>query len=329
MISLYPLKFKPLYQEKIWGGGEMLKNVLNKECKDVKKCGEIWELSAIDGYSSVVINGFLKGNNITELVEIYMGDLVGESVYEKFGIEFPLLFKYIEAQDNLSIQVHPGDEIARKRHHAYGKTEMWYVVDADKGASIFAGFNQRVTRDMFTEYLDNGKLMNIVDKKEVLPGDVFFIPAGKIHAIGKGVLLAEIQQNSDITYRIFDFNREDQFGNSRELHHDLAIDVIDFNDTSSFKNEYSLKLNEPVEIVKCDYFVSNILLFNNDLERDYHRIDSFIVLMCIEGRYLIDYGHGREVVEKGETVLIPASLELIKMHPLTSEVKLIEVYVSG
>jgi len=330
MAGLYPLKFRPVIQTRIWGGGRLFKDFLNKDCTGFDNCGEIWELSAVEGYTSVVDNGYLKGNSISDLVEIYMGDLVGDRIYEKYGIEFPLLIKYIDTKDDLSIQVHPGDELARQRHHAYGKTEMWYVVYAEKGASIISGFKEPVSRDQYLKYLNEGKLTDILFREEVGQGDVIFIPAGKVHALGKGILVAEIQQTSDITYRIYDYDRKDSEGNLRELHTDLAIDAIDFSSNQGVKTDYNMITDKPSEIFKCSYFAVNILYFKNPVERDYHVIDSFIVLMNLEGRYCIKYGNNsEEVVEKGETILIPATLELIQLRPLSGEVKLLEIYVPG
>jgi mannose-6-phosphate isomerase len=329
MKGLYPLKFRPIFQAKLWGGGQMFKDVLNKDCNGIESCGEIWELSAVEGFNSVVDNGYLEGNTITELVEVYMGDLVGERVYEKYGVEFPLLIKYIDSKEDLSIQVHPGDELAKSRHHAYGKTEMWYVVHADKGSSLISGFKKPVNREIYLEHLNKGKLTDILNIREVEPGDVLFIPAGKVHAIGKGILVAEIQQTSDITYRIYDYDRKDSSGNLRELHTELALDAINFDDNTEFKTEYSVETDIPAEILKCNYFATNILQFRKALERDYHKIDSFIILMNLEGRYNLEYDNGEELVNKGETVLIPAALELLKLKPLTPEVKLLEIYVPG
>jgi mannose-6-phosphate isomerase len=326
MPGLYPLKFKPVCLEKIWGGTR-LKTMLNKDFSPLSNCGESWEISAVEDHISEVKNGFLQGNNLAELIEIYMGDLVGDSVFRKYGTEFPLLFKFIDANDDLSIQVHPDDKLAKERHNAYGKTEMWYVVYAENGALINTGFNQPVTPEMYMEYLEKGKLPEILCYEEANPGDVFFIPAGRVHAIGKGILLAEIQQTSDITYRIFDYNRKDAQGNLRELHTDLAIDAIDFSYSDEYKTKYTAEKNESSEIVSCSYFTTNLLEFNTKIEKDYHLLDSFIVYMNIAGRFKIEYEDGEETVEPGETILVPASLEVFKLNPLTEEVRTLEVYI--
>lgn len=326
MAGLYPLKFKPVFLEKMWGGNR-LKTLLGKDFGQLPNCGESWELSAVEGHISEVINGFLAGNNLTELVEIYMGDLVGDKVYEKFGLEFPLLFKFIDANDNLSVQVHPNDEMSKKRHNAYGKTEMWYVIHAEKGALINSGFNRKLTRKQYLEYIENGRLQEILQYDKVNPGDVFFIPAGRVHAIGKGVVLAEIQETSDVTYRIYDYNRKDSQGNLRELHNDLAIDAIEFSYLDDYKTKYTVEENHSSEIISCEYFTTNLLKFSELIEKDYHQLDSFIVYMNLEGRFRLEYQNGEELIEKGETVLIPASLETFRLVPLTPEVRTLEVYI--
>lgn len=312
--------------EKIWGGNR-ISAMLNKDFSPLPNCGESWELSSVEGNISEVSNGFLAGNNLTELVEVYMGDLVGEKVYQKFGIEFPLLFKFIDTNDDLSIQVHPDDKTAKERHNAYGKTEMWYVIHAEKGARINSGFNRQLTRKQYEEYFENGRLNEILQYDEVFPGDVFFIPAGRVHAIGKGILLAEIQETSDVTYRIFDYNRKDAEGNFRELHNDLAADVIDFTYLEDYKTRYSAEKNKSSELVSCEYFTTNLLSFSKEIEKDYHRMDSFVVYMAIDGDFSIIFQDGGEDVFKGETVLIPASLETFRLKPLTEEVTLLEVYI--
>jgi mannose-6-phosphate isomerase len=325
MNTLYPLKFSPICLEKIWGGNR-LKTLLNKKY-ETKNCGESWEISGVEGNISVVSNGFLKGNDLSELIEIYMGDLVGDKVYEKFGTEFPLLIKFIDAQDDLSIQVHPNDELSKERHNAFGKTEMWYVVDVADGALINSGFNQPVDKEKYIEHLENGNLVDLLKYDDAKIGDVFFIPAGRVHAIGKGSLVAEIQQTSDVTYRIFDYNRKDDQGNLRELHTDLALDAIDFSYLDEYKTKYTPVLNQSTEIVSCKYFTTNILEFDKTIEKDYFQIDSFVIYITLEGDFEIETEAGIEKVSKGETVLVPAHIDLFKLKPLNGKVKLLEVYI--
>jgi mannose-6-phosphate isomerase len=311
---------------RIWGG-DRLKNALDKDFGKLSKCGESWELSGVEGHISVISNGFLAGNNLQEVIEVYLGDLVGEKVYEKFGIEFPLLIKFIDAEQDLSIQVHPNDHLAKIRHMAYGKTEMWYVIDADPGALINSGFNQPVDKEKFLSFLNKGKLLDLLCFEEVEAGDVFFIPAGRVHAIGKGILVAEIQQTSDITYRIYDYNRKDKKGGERELHTELALDAIDFHYLNEYKTSYTTKINEPSEIVSCHYFTTNILHFDKPVEREYIQFDSFVIYICLDGKFKIQYDEGEEPVKKGDTILLPAIVNDVTLIPETEYVKILEVYI--
>lgn len=326
MSNLYPIKFKTIYFDKIWGGNR-LNTILNKNYGQLPNCGESWEISGVEGNISVVDNGFLTGNNLQELIEIYMGDLVGDKVFEQFGEEFPLLIKFIDAQQDLSIQVHPNDKLSKERHNAYGKTEMWYVVDAEDGALINSGFNQEVSKEKYLEHTKNGTLTELLHYDKTEEGDVFFIPAGRVHAIGKGAMVAEIQQTSDITYRIFDYNRKDDKGNERELHTDLAIDAIDFSYKDEYKTKYEVEQNKSSEIVSCDYFTTNILSFDSTIDKNYNQLDSFIIYINLDGQFEIEFNGETVKVNKGETILIPASLESFQLNPLTKNVKTLEVYI--
>lgn len=321
---LYPLKFQPILKDKIWGG-KKLKNLFNKAAES-DKLGESWELSGYENDESVVTNGFLAGNNLAELIEIYMDELVGDKVYNQYGLSFPLLFKLIDANENLSIQVHPGDEVAAERHNSYGKTEMWYVVDADPDGKLIIGFTKDCTRDEYLDALDNDKVEDLLQHVPVKKGDVFFIPAGLVHAIGKGVVVAEIQQSSDITYRIYDFKRVDEQGNERELHTEQALDVIDFTASLHPKTNYQPELNQITPLVTCEYFTTNMIRFDQPLTRNYGNLDSFIVYMCVEGHFVIESNDGKTIVNKGDTVLIPACIDEVGLipHELTT---LLEVYV--
>ncbi len=326
MKNLYPLKFAPIYMDKIWGG-QKIKTVLGKDFGNLPNCGESWELSGVPGNVSVVSNGYLAGNNLEELIEVYMGDLVGDHVYEKFSVEFPLLIKFIDANDDLSVQVHPNDELSKKRHKAFGKTEMWYVLQADEGARLNCGFNQPLDANKYLQKLSDGELMNILNFVEVKPGDVFFMPAGRVHAIGKGTMVAEIQQTSDVTYRIFDYNRKDANGNERELHTDLALEAIDFTYHDNFRTDYNNELNKSTEVVKCNYFNTSILEFDQVIEKDIYELDSFVIYICVEGEYEIITPESNEKAKKGETVLIPASLIQYQLKPVSPTVKLLEVHL--
>jgi mannose-6-phosphate isomerase len=324
-MSLYPLKFTPILKDKIWGGSK-LKTVLNKDFSPLPNAGESWEISGVEGDISVVSNGFLAGNDLEELIEIYMGDLVGDQVYENFGVEFPLLIKFIDANDVLSIQVHPDDELSKERHNAYGKTEMWYVIEADKGSELIVGFNQNISKEEYLAKLEEGKLEEILNNAPVKEGSCFFIPAGRVHAIGKGILLAEIQQTSDVTYRMYDFNRTDDAGNPRELHTELAVDAIDYSYEKKYETTYQTEINKTSELVRCPYFTTNILEFDQSVEKDYVELDSFVIYMCLEGDMDITYGEDSLTIAKGESVLIPAIINNLTLTPKT-KTKILEVYI--
>ena len=326
MNQLYPIKFNPIFKEKIWGGNK-LESLLQKQISDKNMFGESWEISSVQDSVSVVSNGFLEGNSLHEIIEIYMGELVGDPVFDKFGVEFPLLIKFIDANADLSIQVHPNDKIAKERHKAYGKTEMWYVLQADEGGKLVSGFKSKTDKLTYVECVKSKSVIDILNIEDVKSGDVFLIPAGKIHSIGKGVLLAEIQQTSDITYRICDFDRVDNQGNKRDLHHDLAVDVIDYKDDISGKIDYKIKDNDAVNLVSSEYFKTNILQFNQAIEKDYTLLESFIIYICIEGSFAIECGGKKKtIMQKGEVVLLPASLEIVELIP-DETTKVLEVYV--
>jgi mannose-6-phosphate isomerase len=327
MSELYPLKFEPILKEKIWGGSSLADNY-GKNPGNLKNIGESWELSAVSDNLSVISNGFLAGNNIEEIIEVYMGDITGESVFEEFGNEFPLLIKLIEARDDLSVQVHPNDELAIKRHKAYGKTEMWHILKSEKNAKIYTGFSNPVSRDSYINAVENNTVGELLNIESADPGDTFFTPAGRIHAIGAGIVLAEIQQTSDITYRIYDWGRKDKNGKSRELHTDLALDAIDFNETGKSKIKKELLKNKPENLVSCKYFDTNIIQFNEHIARDYNIIDSFVTYICTEGRFMIRWDSGSEKVSKGETVLLPAMISDVVLVP-EPEATVLEIYINN
>lgn len=314
--SLYPLKFEPIFKDYIWGGTNLREKFNKVLPKDMTRCAESWEISSVQDNISIVSNGYLAGNNLQELIEIYMGDLVGDKVYDKFGDEFPLLIKLIDASDVLSIQVHPDDESAKKRHHAFGKTEMWYVIESESDSKIITGFKPSVTRDDYQKHLNENTLESILNIEEAHPGDVFFIPPGRVHAIGKGILLAEIQQSSDITYRIYDWGRVDKNGKPRELHNELALDILDFAKSDNHKSNKENVINKTSDLVTCEYFTVNRLSFNQSIGREYHLLDSFVIYLCIEGSANILYGSGMsERIKAGETVLLPSELKEIILKP--------------
>lgn len=325
-MNLYPLKFTSIPKEKIWGGNR-LNTILKKGFDPKVKTGESWEISGLEGDISIVRNGFLEGNDLEELIEVYMGELVGDKVYEQFGLEFPLLIKFLDANDDLSVQVHPDNEFALEKHKAYGKTEMWYVIDTEKDAELMIGFNRPMDKNTFLDSIQNGTISDIINRETVQPDSCYYLPAGRIHATGKGVLLAEIQQTSDITYRIHDWNRKDSEGNERELHLDLAKEVLDYTFEKKHKTDFESKINESSELVKCPFFTTNILEFNKPIENDYYNLDSFVIYICLEGGCNIKIEDQESVsLSKGETVLIPANLKSLSLDPKLNT-KLLEVFI--
>lgn len=323
--SLYPLLFEPILKEKIWGGTKM-ETVLGKEIHPLTRCGESWEISGLMGDESMVANGFLAENDLNELMEIYMSDLVGEHNFEKYGLGFPLLIKFIDAQDNLSVQVHPDDDLAQKKYGQNGKTEMWHVVSAEPGGGLYVGFNQPVSVQQYQNAVKNGTLADVLRFYPVQAGDTFMIPAGTVHAIGKGVLLAEIQQPSDITFRIFDWNRVDENGKSRTLHTQEALESIHFEEnTANFKIQYEPNFNSTVKLVRSSYFNTNILAFDRPLKKGYAEIDSFVIYMCLEGHLHLVGDPFNIHLETGDTVLVPAEIEELQLIP-EHQTKLLEIY---
>ena len=324
---LYPLTFGPIFKDKIWGG-QKIKTVLGKDFAPLPNCGETWEVSDVEGNVSVVEEGSLKGQSLRELVEQYKGELVGQHVYEQYGNRFPLLIKFIDANDDLSIQVHPNDELAEKRGSGSGKTEMWYIMQADEGAKLNSGFNREVTKEEYKEAVADNTIQALLNIEPAKAGDVFFLPAGRVHYIGKGLLLAEIQQTSDTTYRIYDFDRVDPTtGKKRELHTDLAVDAIDYHHYDHYKTEYEPKENETVNAVKSDYFVTNVLNFNQEVEHDYTHLDSFVVLICVAGALTIEAPGGYSVpLQMGQCALLPATVSNVTLVP-DGDMTVLETYV--
>lgn len=322
---LYPLKFKPIHKPKIWGG-EKLSRYYRHDAGELTHVGETWDVSGVEGSESEIENGFLAGNTLNELVEVYMGDLVGEEVYNRFGGQFPLLVKLIDSAQHLSIQVHPTDEIAAERHAMSGKTEMWYVLEAEPDAFLVAGFNSPMDKATYLKLVDENRLEDVLQKHPVAKGDVFFIPAGCVHSIGAGCVLLEIQQTSDLTYRIYDYNRLDLDGKLRELHTDLAIDAIDFEQWKNDKIVTADLHNDLVKVVDCDYFVANIMTLDKPQEYDLAPIDSFVLLSVLEGHLKCEYDNDYITLVDGETMLIPAEMMSLLLVP-TGDVKLLEVYV--
>jgi mannose-6-phosphate isomerase len=326
MNTLYPLKFTPIFKEKIWGGVKIGK-ALGFDFSPLINCGEMWVLSGVEDDESVVANGFLKGNTLNEVVEIYMGDLVGDTVFEKYGNMFPVLVKIIDTNDYLSIQVHPGDELAQKRYGAaQGKTEMWYILDAEPDAELISGFKADMTKELYLGHLENRTLKDILNVEKVAAGDTFFIPAGRVHAIGSGILLAEIQQTSDTTYRIYDWDRIGADGLPRDLHTEQALDAIDFSATTQAAIRMEARPGQVVTLVDCPQFITRMRHVSGRMALDFSALDSFVSMLCIDGEVEISSEFSHETLKKGEVILLPA---FIKSFELKSDnAKMLETYCS-
>ncbi|MDR2556304.1 MAG: class I mannose-6-phosphate isomerase, partial [Bacteroidales bacterium] len=280
---LYPLKFKPLFFDKIWGG-QKIKTELNLDFGKLPNCGEAWMLSGLDDNPSVVKNGYLKNNTLPEIIEIYMGDLLGEKVYARFGQLFPLLIKWIDANDDLSVQVHPDDELAQEMYgNVLGKTEMWYIKQADKGAKLICGLKDGVSSQQYEEKVASGQMLSLFKEYDVAGGDVYYIPAGTVHALRSGLLLAEIQETSDLTFRIYDWDRVDEHGHSRQLHKDEALRAIKFEGTDGGRVRYAERENAVNSMVHSPFFQTNYLTLNAPVTRDFSETDSFVIYICSEG----------------------------------------------
>lgn len=322
---MYPFIFKPILKEIIWGGTDIrpFKGLTPTD----QKIGESWELSHVEGNFSVVDNGVLKGKTIDELINTYGSKLVGEKVLARFGKTFPLLIKFIDARDNLSIQVHPDDELAKKRHNSFGKTEMWYVVKATPDAILYSGFSKQIDAEEYVRRIADNTIMDVMKQYKVKEGDVFFLPAGRVHAIGSGCFIAEIQQTSNITYRIYDYNRKDADGNERELHTELAKDAIDYTLSSDYQTHYMPQKDKVVELVQCDYFTTNLLKLDQSMKRDFSTLDSFVVYICMDGLAKITDDKNNELtIHQGQTVLIPAETKNITIIP-SPQAKFMETYI--
>jgi len=322
---LYPLKFAPILKERIWGG-KALSEKYRKTDDSQTKFGESWEISDLDDDISVVTNGFLAENDLRELIETYMGELVGDAVFDKAGLGFPLLIKIIDAQDILSVQVHPDDALAQQRYGQNGKTEIWYIIHAEENAGIYVGFNKPVEKQDYINAVQNKDIASLLQFYPVKKGDLFFIPSGTVHALGKGVGVVEIQQPSDITYRIFDWNRVDASGLPRTLHVAEAVDAIHFDENEDYKIEYEEKFNTTSNLFRSEFFNINTLIFDKPLQKNYSTIDSFVVYICVEGEVHLFGDNFHEVLVAGETALIPAAIPEINLVPKIKS-RLLEVYV--
>jgi len=324
MSQLYPLKFIPILKDKIWGGEKIAQLQISDTATE--KTGEAWILSGVENNETIVANGFLAENSINELIEIYMAELIGEKNFETFGTEFPLLYKVIDANDDLSIQVHPNDEIALERHDCSGKSEMWYIMNAEKNAKIIMGFNQDMNQPKFLKALENKAVLDILAEQNVRIGDAYYIPSGCIHSIRKGVLLAEIQQTSDITYRVWDWNRTDEQGNQRKLHVEEALETLDYNARNDGATRSQGIINGTSSLIKTPHFHTNEIALTQGVEKDYSDLDSFVTLLCVKGQGSVVANEISVEIKTGEIILIPATIEKIQIFPVNS-MRLLETYI--
>lgn len=322
---LYPFTFKPILKKVIWGGSDICPF---KEISPVENgVGESWELSHVEGNYSIVANGELAGKSLDDLIRQFGAQLMGQEVIDRFGTTFPLLIKFIDARDNLSIQVHPDDELAKARHNSFGKTEMWYVIKATKDASLYSGFSKQIDADEYVKRVQDNTIMDVLQRYNVNEGDVFFLPAGRVHAIGAGCFIAEIQQTSNITYRIYDYNRKDANGNTRELHTELAKDAIDYTLYPDYRTHYKAHTNATIELANCKYFTTNLMDVDATMTRDFKDLDSFVVYICMEGKASLKDDKGNEIfVHQGQTVLMPADTKGVTISP-APKAKFMETYI--
>ncbi len=322
---LYPLKFTPRLKEMIWGGSRLTgAGKKPQKNQNPDKIGESWEISGVDGDVSVVSNGVLRRNNLAELIEVYMGDLVGDKVFDKYGLEFPVLLKFIDSRDKLSVQVHPSDKFAEEHDSSRGKTEMWYIVDADPDGAIYLDFERKTTKEEYLSAVADGTVDRLLHKIEVKKGEAYFVPAGTVHAICSGVLIAEIQETSDVTYRIYDWGRLGKDGRPRQLHTEQAAEVINFTPRTDLDITRRPRAGESAQLVSCEHFTVNLICLDGAIEADYAPLDSFVAYMCVEGEAEIICGGERETVAALESVLIPAQANDVT---LKGHAKLLEIFL--
>lgn len=320
---MQPLFFKPLLKSTLWGGNK----IIPFKGLDIRQenVGESWELSGVKGNESVIASGVYERLTISEVIRHEKANLLGHENYERFGDEFPLLIKFIDARQDLSIQVHPTDEIAHKQGKPRGKTEMWYLMESAPGAKLYSGLKKQITPEQYKEMVEDDTICEALAQYEVKEGDCFFLPAGRIHAIGAGCFLAEIQQTSDVTYRIYDFKRKDKNGNYRELHTKLAAESINYQVEDDYRTHYVERQNRGVSLVQCPYFCTAVYDLNEPMTLDYSELDSFVILIGLKGEGKITDNEGNEVnIKTGDTLLIPATTETLSV---SGTVKFLETYV--
>lgn len=324
MTKLYPLKFTPILKDLIWGGSKITKF---KRLPQQNSIGESWEISGVEENVSIVSNGSLQGKGLDELIKKYKKELVGVRNYEKFGEVFPLLIKFIDSNKDVSIQVHPNDELAKKRHNSFGKTEMWYIIGASEGASVLAGFAKQMTSESYDKVIEENNFVSYLKEYKIKSGDVFLMPSGRVHAAKAGAFFCEIQQTSNITYRIYDYDRIGMDGKKRELHTELAKDAINYSVLDDYRTNYNEEINKPVVLESTPYFTTELLVLNRDILRDFSKLDSFVIYVCVEGACnIVDESGYNVAIKQGESILIPATTKNINIKP-DIKAKLLETYI--
>lgn len=320
-MHVYPLKFKTIFKDKIWGGTKV-RDILGKDFSPLPNCGETWELSGVQGNISEVSNGSLAGRRLNDLLQAEPEKILGKRIHKQFGAEFPLLIKFLDAREDLSIQVHPNDGLAKARHNSFGKSEMWYVLQADPGSTLISGFNRELDKKTYMEFFNSGRLNEILNVEQVKEGDVYYLPAGRVHTIGKGLMIAEIQQTSDVTYRIYDFDRLDDKGQKRELHVEQALDAIDYTKYDHYKTPYKDQVDALVTLVKSPFFTTNKLTLTRNYEVNKKGLDCSKIYICLSGSVTI----GETPLQKGEVTLVPAAMETYTLETSKGAV-LLESYI--
>jgi Phosphomannose isomerase len=322
---LYPLKFKPILKPIIWGGDKVCKFKNIEPLRD--EIGESWEISDVEGDVSIVANGKLKGKTLDELIESYPEELAGSKIIERFGKTFPLLIKFIDAKEALSIQVHPNDDLAKEKHNSLGKTEMWYVVEASETAYLYSGFSRDITPEQYVQSVKDNNFVDYLQRYDVKPGDAFYLPAGRVHTIGAGCFIAEIQQTSNITYRIYDYNRKDSNDNPRELHTKLAKDAIDYKVYPDYKLQYDPNGQKVQKLIECPYFTTTLINAEKGETLSFSQQGSFSIFICLKGNGTLTDDKGNQVTfRQGESILIPAENTTTVLH-FEADSKLLETHI--
>ena len=316
------IKFRPILKQVLWGGNKIIS--FKQLDADMEQVGESWEVSGVKDNESIVANGQYEGMKLNDLVALLKGDLVGKENYERFGNEFPLLIKFIDASKQLSIQVHPNDEQAKAKGLKRGKTEMWYVMESAPDATLLSGLKRTITPEEYKAMVENDTITDALCEYRVGEGDVFYLPAGRIHSIGAGTFLAEIQETSDVTYRIYDFKRKDKDGNYRQLHTEAAAECIDYSVENDYRTKYEARKNEGVELAQCPHFTTSVYDLDEPMLIDYSELDSFVVLIALSGECTLSTGDAETQLRAGETVLLPATTQTLNV---SGTVKFLETFV--